>query len=261
MAYQKNLGKVKGDRGNSFKPTVEMINDQLKITWTEQISNANTPSSSYDMVDIPIYIPRLTNNSDLYFEKQNASTAEASMYLGNIRGAAGADGQMRIRIQNVIDSNVFFDNMKRVDYTYFPNDNSSSFTVDGENNVCFGGEPIREDTLYIANDGQYVYFINITIEGNENQEETQYYTATKLEGISLDNYYTKQETYSRSEMDTMLGQATNYTNWILGLLDIENPENYIDNTTNYYTKDDINSFIDAINERIDTIINDNELGD
>lgn len=253
MAYQKDLGKVKGDKGNSFQPSVSVENNKVKITWTEQISNTDTASTRTDFVDFPIFVPVLEQNGDLHFERQNASLTNESTSTVNIRGPDGADGQMRIRIQKVIDTHEFFDNMQRVDYTYFPDDVTSSFTVDANYNVCHGGDPIRSDTLYIAKDGQYVYFIDTTLEGNENQEETKYYTATKLEGISLDNYYTKQETYSTAEMDNMFSAATNYTNWILGLLDIENPNNYIDNTTNYYTKSDVDAFISELEARIDEL--------
>lgn len=253
MVYQKDLGKVKGDRGNSFEPQIRIENNKVKITWTERRHEDITEHERVDYIDFPIFVPVLEENGDLHFVRQNASSTNESTSVVNIRGPDGADGQMKIRIQKVIDSHEFFDNMQRVDYTYFPDDNTSSFTIDANYNVCYGGDPIRSDTLYVARDGQYVYFIDVTLEGNQNQEETKYYTATKLEGISLDNYYTKQETYSTAQMDNMFTAATDYTNWILGLLDIENPTDYIENTTNYYTKSDVDALINTIEARIDEL--------
>lgn len=80
-------------------------------------------------------------------------------------------------------------------------------------------ENIREDTLYItANDG-YVYFINIEGEG-----ANATYTPVKLEGVNLDNYYTKSETYNRTEIDNMFYDTATYMALMFQLLDVQEPE-------------------------------------
>jgi hypothetical protein len=232
MTYQKNLGKVKGDKGNIFVPNVSVTQDnKLNFSWTEQTNDTIHNVASQE-VSLKVFKPVLNNNGDLTFELINVDSFDASAAESfydnlpiNIKGPDGEAGQMKLRTQTVKNDSAFFEDIKNVTYDFFPaqEDIDNSFSIDANDDVWVGDYKIREDTLYITSD-HYIYVINI---------DQEHYTATKLEGISLDNYYTKEQTYSKSDVDTMFADATQYMALIYRLLDVDAFKNdEIDNNPN-----------------------------
>ncbi len=67
MTYQKNLGKVKGDKGNIFVPNVSVTQDnKLNFSWTEQTNDTIHNVASQE-VSLKVFKPILNNNGDLTF--------------------------------------------------------------------------------------------------------------------------------------------------------------------------------------------------
>ena len=191
MAYQKDLGRVKGDKGNVYVPNLTIENGYLVLTWTETIDN-NRADEYISRVKLPVYYP--TKSGDQLVFVSNSSDVVVGQDLNltfDVKGDKGDPGEMKLRTENV-----------------------SSLE-----SLLSTPENIREDTLYItANDG-YVYFINIEGEGANTT-----YTPVKLEGVNLDNYYTKLETYNRTEIDNMFYDTATYMALMFQLLDVQEPE-------------------------------------
>ena len=253
MVYIKDLGRVKGDKGNIYQPSVQVKeNGKIAFTWVETKDNDMRDEQTQQLeteIDFPIMLPSVNNDGYISFSLTNVSAVQNGGEITPqcIKGDDGNPGEMKLRTEHVNDDSLFFEDMRNVDYEYFITDNAeSSFRVDSiGHKVKINGDDVREDTLYITSDN-YVYVINIEHDINNNPIS---YTATKLEGINLSKYYTKEETYSRSEIQQKFEINNLYLQYILGLLDSETP-NYIDETINYYTKDEIDNMLDVLRERL-----------
>lgn len=201
MAYHKDLGQVKGDQGNFFDPEVTVERNKIKFTWVEKTADGTITEQTKTMfIDIPIYVPVITEVTDdnsleteqlLSFVQANAADI-VTLPSVNIKGEKGDPGEMKIRIAYVNSLEALLDNPSG----------------------------IREDTLYVTNDTNYVYFIDVDNSGDE-----PVYTPIKLEGINLDNYYTKLQTYSREDIDAMFKETAAYMALMYQLLDVSEPDN------------------------------------
>ena len=194
MAYQKDLGRVKGDQGNVFIPSMEIINGKMVFSWTEQSAELHTAPPNKE-ITLPVYYPTINDQNQLVFvcNSEDINPPANANLTFNVIGPKGDDGEMKLRTQTVTDLETLLSNPSS----------------------------IREDTLYITSDN-YVYFINIEEVNGENT-----YTPVKLEGISLDNYYTKQEIYNKTEIDDMFYESATYMALMFQLLDVSEP-NYVE---------------------------------
>ena len=214
MAYTKDLGNVKGDTGDYFEPSLTIDNDgKVTFLWTKKVYNDTTDPAISKNIYLPIYYPESYDErtGNLTLTKRFVTNNDQSVVV-HIKGEKGDPGDVRFQTQPTLSNHEFFDEMKNkpVEYLmdsdlYNPNDDDNKVKV-------------KEDVLYITNDN-YVYFVTI----NTNVTPTTY-TATKLEGINLDNFYTKQETYSATEIDEMFTTAAADINLIFQLLDVLEPE-------------------------------------
>lgn len=188
MAYQKDLGRVKGDKGNVYVPNLTIENGYLVLTWTETIDN-NRADEYVSRVKLPVYYP--TKSGDQLVFVSNSSDVVVGQDLNlrfDIKGDKGDPGDVKLRTEHVSNLETLLSHPAN----------------------------IREDTLYITENNGYVYFISI-----EGTEANPIYTPIKLEGINLDNYYTKLETYSRTQIDDMFNGTSAIVAQIFHLLDIE----------------------------------------
>ena len=191
MAYQKDLGRVKGDQGNVFIPNMEIVNGKMVFSWTEQSAELHTAPPNKE-ITLPVYYPTINDQNQLVFvcNSEDINPPANANLTFNVIGPKGDDGEMKLRTQTVTDLETLLSNPSS----------------------------IREDTLYITSDN-YVYFINIEEINGENT-----YTPVKLEGISLDNYYTKQEVYNKTEIDDMFYESATYMALMFQLLDVSEPD-------------------------------------
>ena len=204
MAYQKDLGRVKGDQGNVFIPSMEIVNGKMVFSWTEQSAELHTAPPNKE-ITLPVYYPTIDGNRLKFVCNSNDVVTSDDIRLDfDIVGPKGDDGEMKLRTQTVTDLETLLSNPSS----------------------------IREDTLYITSDN-YVYFINIEEINGENT-----YTPVKLEGISLDNYYTKQEVYNKTEIDDMFYESATYMALMFQLLDVSEP-NYVEDENIDDNYDDI----------------------
>lgn len=194
MAYQKDLGRVKGDQGNVFIPNMEIVNGKMVFSWIEQSAELHTAPPNKE-ITLPVYYPTINDQNQLVFvcNSEDINPPTNANLTFDVIGPKGDDGEMKLRTQTVTDLETLLSNPSS----------------------------IREDTLYITSDN-YVYFINIEEVNGENT-----YTPVKLEGISLDNYYTKQEVYNKTEIDDMFYESATYMALMFQLLDVSEP-NYVE---------------------------------
>ena len=193
MAYQKDLGRVKGDQGNVFIPNVTIENGKMVFSWEEQTAELHTAPSRQE-ITLPVYYPTKNEFNQLEFVcNTDVYLPTHANLIFDVIGPKGDSGEMKLRTQSVTDLETLLSNPSS----------------------------IREDTLYITSDN-YVYFINIEEVNGENT-----YTPVKLEGISLDNYYNKQEVYNKTEIDDMFYESATYMALMFQLLDVSEP-NYVE---------------------------------
>lgn len=88
MSYRENLGRVKGDKGKVYIPSIVTRNNKKYITWTLQEENNSVPQD----IDITpkVYLPSVDSNGNISFVLTESTLN--SIGAVNIKGPQGPAG-------------------------------------------------------------------------------------------------------------------------------------------------------------------------
>jgi len=175
MAWIKNLGNVKGDKGDIYSPIITGRDGKLHIEWEKKTYDGTTPPTPKDIL-IPIYIPSETIDAD------GCSTFSVSDAIKNEYGDVFPDKRLKVR-GPAGGTTVYFE-------TY-------SFT-----NYISAGIPDLGDDQPSTN----VFYINRT------NGEVYIYDGTQfvvLEALAMNDYYTTNQVYTKEEVNAMFDNTLN----------------------------------------------------
>ena len=195
MAWAKDLGNVKGDKGDVYVPRV--INNKntgyTAIEWTKKPYDG-TVDEEIQQVHIPVYVPNYDpDTGNLNFILNTEGTfKDISSTVYHIKGETGATGTSTFAIQSFVGD---------INNTPAANRNPNAFYVE---DVSGGATP----KIYIY-DQEKDKFIN-------------------LEGLGFQNYRLVSDSYSATEIDTMFSNVSEQQKIIEKLLDIEETIDAID---------------------------------
>ena len=189
MSYNQDLGRVKGDKGTTYIPSITLENGKQYISYE---SDDGTPIPSVlqkrEFTSF-VYKPSLDENGNLSFALSSDLTATLS--LGNIKGPVG-DSTIGIR---VVDAEPEYNNLSDAEKTLITNGKSHIYVID-TNEAYLGAGVFKTD-------GSFKYL------------------ESKLR---FDNYYLKTETYhkddvyNKQEIATQLGSIVEQQNAISTML-------------------------------------------
>lgn len=213
MTYTKNLGRVKGEKGDIYYPNLSYEGGNFKFTWTKE-EDALMPEEGYTNLRIPIFIPNYDSNSgDLKFipnipvlnENGEIISTDAieSPYQWNIRGPKGDTARFDIKYTNRTYNELL------------------SYLHQGNNSEYFNSSTFYMVKSSNANDEADIYVYDD--EANTEAGEPE---LIKVQGIDLSDFYRKSQTYSRNEIDEMFDVQRRYLEEIFQLLDIEDNQEY-----------------------------------
>lgn len=180
MSYRENLGQVKGDKGRIYIPTVVTRNNKKYITWVLSEEGATAPAD----IDITpkVYLPSISNGFLTFTLSENTPTTIGGANNSNykVKGDKGDPGE--------VDTAVVTDLPAKAN--------------------------AKEGVLYIHDGGIATVY---------DLQTNDFYDLDNL--LKFEDYYTKSETYSNSqvytktEIDTLLGDIEACKNQILYTLD------------------------------------------
>lgn len=194
MSYKENLGRVKGETGTSYVPhIVEGISGGIPYVKVEweACNDNNLPTSIEGDLFPLVYKPSIQEDGSLGFTLSRPDSYYFSLPKEAFQGIPGADGHLATHIIS--------------DYDALPT-----------------GNDIDTDAIYVTSDGNcYIWDANST--------NPDWITVENL--IKFEDYYTKNETYKRYDvnnkedstysaqmMDNIMGnthEAIQYINSIL----------------------------------------------
>lgn len=190
MAWTKNLGKIKGEDGDTYLPDIQIKDGKLYFTWEKKTQDQVAQILEQGKeINIPIYVPEIEldeNNNPTGFINfvltqpvkgvdNQYLTATKRFYA---KGEKGNNGDVSFRIQHFI-----------------------------ENDVHNISNP-QPNTIYIQNKKAWFY-------------DTTEQDFFMLEGLDLSNYYNMQQTYNKNEIDSMFNEVTSQMELAYRLLEIE----------------------------------------
>jgi len=188
MTWAKDLGNVKGDKGDVYVPKV--INNEntgyTAIEWTKKAYDG-TVDEEIQQVHIPVYVPNYDpDTGNLNFILNTEGTFEdISSTVYHIKGETGATGTSTFAIQSFVGE---------INNTPATNRNPNAFYIED-----VSGDAIPKVYIY---DQENDRFIN-------------------LEGLGFQNYRLVSDSYSAAEIDTMFSNVSEQQKIIQKLLDIE----------------------------------------
>lgn len=161
MSYDKNLGRVKGDTGTTYIPSITIENNKQYISFTSSDGTPVPASLQKREFASYVYVPAYDESTGiLSFTLQTG--VDSSVVAGNVKGPKG---DSTIRIESC---------------TY--------------NELPANPTAIQKGTIYVITDTDDTYLDAVIY--SETKGDYVY-----LENkIRFDNYYTKQETYNKTEL-------------------------------------------------------------
>ena len=243
MAYTKNLGRVKGKKGNYFVPSVSFEQGQLKFTWTEtEVADEESSSNSEippSFINTPIFYPNydpdtgeLSFTPTVPFIKDGLviNAGDDTQFKWNIRGPRGYPGETKLNVEFITDK-TFEQAQSEIEQIW---ETIDSKLAEKDNPTRNDAQLLisqylgyKTDTLYVFTLGQnqneihpiYIYYESDLV-GDEITPRT--HELRKLQDVSLDleNYYTKAQTYSQTEIDDLTDIQNTYLEKIYELLDV-----------------------------------------
>ena len=221
MAWIKDLGNVKGETGEIYIPKISTTNTgKIRIEW-ERKANDSTQAPNAVEYPIPVYAPRS------YDAETGNATFSVSDEVKQQYGNIFQDYNYHIRGQEGKSIATF---------------NTESFT--GSFDEFKINHTLNQYTFYINRDTTEVYIYDGT-------------DGILLEGMKLDNYYDKTETYNQNEIDNMFRDISSQVQLIIRLLDIKN---YIDVGDYYFPDIEDDTSSDDDNDNDDNNNNNNDIG-
>ena len=189
MAIIKDLGRVKGEDGDVFLPTIREDNGEFIISW-ERISSEEAEQLILDdyPLRLPIYVPEM-NGTNLSFRLSKPTKDVDGTFLkniiecGNIKGDRGPEGIVRYNIQQ----------------------------VDPSIDITDPSIERRIDTLYVQGEKAWIYDPNAADPQNP---------FVRIEGMDLSPYALIENVYSKNDIDEMLNGVTGQVEKIMQLYDV-----------------------------------------
>lgn len=98
MAYRESLGRVKGDTGQIYIPSIKEENNNRYIEWTL----ADEPPADVNRIDITpkVYLPSIDENGNISFILTNVMPA--SINSVNIKGDKGDPGEVNTTVVSTL---------------------------------------------------------------------------------------------------------------------------------------------------------------
>ena len=210
MVWTKDLGNVKGEKGDIFVPKISTIAGKLKVEWEKKTNDIVEEPLPIEL-PIPIYVPTQSENDRIngnitfsvsdtiqkQYGKEDEDVFQSQTF--HIKGDAGG---------TVVGFNI---------YAFSGDEEITEYDFTAENNNISDDNEKHpnQHTFYIKDDGTEVWIYTPNIKES---------VFTKLEGMKLDAYYTKTETDNRineklgmineqvQTLTTLLGNVEDYTN-------------------------------------------------
>lgn len=236
MSYTRNLGRVKGEKGNYFIPTVSIDknNSKLSFHWEETIvanEELQDDNSVTTSVEIPIFIPNYNRDTgELSFtptvpvikDGLVVNAGDDTQFKWNIRGPKGDSGTVSLKMEHTNKTIEELENQLETELEQLENEEIEEISF-------------QTDTIYF------------TTTNDQNIENAYIYDNIKksffmMEGISLSEYYKKNETYNKTEVDDFIDIQNTYLEKIYELLDVPN------DTYNINGQEISNDMLDALIE-------------
>ena len=241
MSYTRNLGRVKGKKGNYFVPTVSIDknNGKLSFHWEETIvaneesQNNNSVTTSIEM---PIFIPDYDSGTgelsftptvpvkdgNVIYDPTDDNYNDHGRFTFNIRGPQGDPGIVSLKMEHTNKTIEELESQLKTELEQLENEEIEEISF-------------QTDTIYF------------TITNDQNIENAYIYDNIKksffmMEGISLSEYYKKNETYNKTEVDDFIDIQNTYLEKIYELLDVPN------DTYNINGQEISNDMLDALIE-------------
>lgn len=178
MSYKENLGRVKGETGTSFVPTLDEVVEngirKMKIKWNAV--NETNPASPAESDFLPyVYVPYYDGGDTITFSLERAS--QPSLSFNSIKGEKGDAGHLATKIL--------------ADETALPTGNN-----------------IDTDTIYVIDESCYIWDKNtndwVVLENMIKFQD--YYTKNETYGAYQSNN-TQSTTYSADMIDNKIGDV------------------------------------------------------
>ena len=228
MAYTKNLGRVKGEKGDLYCPTITYNDEgEINFTWNkiEDEQSNNTTSVSFKA---PVFIPEYDEETGMLRFVPNVPIAISGeetvtpagvgdKYAWNIKGPQGdpAVAEFDINHTNKTLEELITDlrtqrgiiSSEELKQIY----NSSTLYI------------VKPDSNSTSSADIYVYD-----DADDISDSDRF---IKIEGMDLSDYYRKNEVYNRDEIDQMFDTQQRYLQEILHLLDVEDNQYELNGVT------------------------------
>ena len=221
MSYSKDLGNVKGKTGAFVKPkkVVQDSTDPSKTVIQWEVKDAGSQEIIADSVIQTVYFTPYVDPSDPYTLKwrSNVNGIPPINSMELPRGQAGISG---INIETIPSYSGVTDDLDRIRYHY-----------NGSGGLKNGYDEIEEGTIFLIlnnpdpNDPtQYspIAYVYDKERDTYNGDTPDYRDSAFIaieQPIDLNNYYSKQETYSKTEINNMFGQIAETQDRIINILD------------------------------------------
>lgn len=183
MAWTKNLGRVKGETGDVYIPSVELDKDgYLSFTWKSKDTGEVVINKK---IRLPVYVPKKYEDGNIEFTATGpvadptTNLPMQSVFSYHIKGDTGEPGVVQFDIA-------------------YP-ETSDPTTV----------EQPKTNTFYISGKKVWIY---------KTEDANSY---VYMEYFDLQNYYTISETYSMEQIDEMLQSIEAQVELIQKLYDID----------------------------------------
>ena len=191
MAWVKDLGRVKGDNGDIYIPSVNIEDGQMVFSWNKaSYDNEHEYLLTSQPIKIPIYVPELINGETLIFKLStpvkniDGTNFPNEIIAGNIKGDQGPEGNVKINLYHVPEDREITDP-----------------TI-----------PRETDTIYIQNSKAWIY--DETLSDAENP-------FVLIEGMDLSGYALKNDVYTKAQINTMFENVTSQLQLLALLYDID----------------------------------------
>lgn len=202
MAYSKDLGRVKGDKGNVYVPSLAVENGYLILTWTETFDNDRLEEYE-SRVKLPVYYPTKTydaNNNEIrgtitFVPNIDVVPGNDETRVFDVLGPQGPEGKIQMDVEVITDKGGYTDILDII-------------TNQTKKPDPLHPEPL-ENVIYVIDNNAYIY---------DEQYDEKVFLLEKF--IDLSQYYTKNETYSQAEMNEMFRETASYMELMLLLLDV-----------------------------------------
>lgn len=228
MAYTKNLGRVKGEKGDLYFPTIQYTDDgEVNFTWNK-IIDENGDDTTTTTFKAPVFIPEYDEETGMLRFVPNrpiaisgdeivTPTGVGNKYAWKIKGPQGepAVAEFDINHTNKTLEELITDlrtqrgtiSSEELKQIY----NSSTLYI------------VKPDSNSTSSADIYVYD-----DADDINDSDRF---IKIEGMDLSDYYRKNQLYNREEIDNMFDTQQQYLQEILRLLDVEDNQYELNGVT------------------------------